>query len=118
MNLTTNNRSMVSQSARLLTLRESVRVSLTVLVVFLLALLPRAVAVGSFLTIDEAYHWIDRARLFLQAIRTADWSHTNLVGHPGVTTMWLGASGFATHYTLNAWGLAVWPDADLLRTLV
>ncbi len=88
------------------------------LIIFLLALAPRAFAIGSFLTIDEAYHWFDRAPLFLRAIRSANWAGTNLVGHPGVTTMWLGASGYLTHNALRDWGLATGPDADLLRILL
>ncbi|MBK9713517.1 MAG: glycosyltransferase family 39 protein [Kouleothrix sp.] len=113
-----NKRSLAYPTTRLLGRWRAARVPISALLVFLLALAPRALAVGRFLTIDEAYHWFERGRLFLRAIRGADWAATNLVGHPGVTTMWLGASGFMTHYTLSAWGLAAWPDPDLLRVLV
>jgi Dolichyl-phosphate-mannose-protein mannosyltransferase len=85
--------------------------------IFLLALAPRALALGRFTTVDEAYHWFERARQFLAAIRAGDWSATNLIGHPGVTTMWLGALGVATHQALAAWGLATWPDPELLRVM-
>jgi 4-amino-4-deoxy-L-arabinose transferase-like glycosyltransferase len=88
------------------------------LAIFLLALAPRALWQGRFVTIDEAYHWFDRARLFLHAVRTGDWAATNLVGHPGVTTMWLGALGIATHQALAALGLAAWPDSELLRLML
>jgi 4-amino-4-deoxy-L-arabinose transferase-like glycosyltransferase len=88
------------------------------LAIFLLALAPRALALGRFVTIDEAYHWFDRARLFGQAVRQGDWAATNLIGHPGVTTMWLGAAGRAAHQALAAWGLASWPDPELLRTML
>ena len=60
---------------------------------FLLALIPRTVSIGSFQTVDESVHWFQRAYDFLQAIRSGDYIHTYQVGHPGVTTMWLGAFG-------------------------
>jgi 4-amino-4-deoxy-L-arabinose transferase-like glycosyltransferase len=63
------------------------------LALFALALIPRALALGGFLTADEAYHWFSRARLFIYAFSRRDYAHTNLVGHPGVTTMWLGGLG-------------------------
>jgi 4-amino-4-deoxy-L-arabinose transferase-like glycosyltransferase len=58
-----------------------------------LALLPRVIGLDDFYTIDEASHWQRRVHLFLQAIRSHDWAGTNLTGHPGVTTMWLGSLG-------------------------
>jgi 4-amino-4-deoxy-L-arabinose transferase-like glycosyltransferase len=57
------------------------------------ALLPRCLGLADFFTIDEPYHWIGRVRLFAEAVRMGDWAATNLTGHPGVTTMWLGALG-------------------------
>ena len=63
------------------------------LALFALALIPRALAQGGFLTADEAYHWFGRAKLFIYAFSRRDYAHTNLVGHPGVTTMWLGGLG-------------------------
>jgi 4-amino-4-deoxy-L-arabinose transferase-like glycosyltransferase len=68
----------------------------TVLVLVLLfgiALLPRVIAIGEFSTVDEAVHWFNRARAFLAALATGDYAQTYQVGHPGVTTMWLGALG-------------------------
>ena len=62
-------------------------------VVGIAALLPRCLGLADFFTIDEPYHWIGRVRLFAEAVRTGDWAATNLTGHPGVTTMWLGALG-------------------------
>jgi 4-amino-4-deoxy-L-arabinose transferase-like glycosyltransferase len=57
------------------------------------ALLPRCVGLADFYTIDEAYHWPARVRLFAEALGRGDWAATDLTGHPGVTTMWLGALG-------------------------
>jgi 4-amino-4-deoxy-L-arabinose transferase-like glycosyltransferase len=59
----------------------------------LLALLPRVVGLADFFTIDEPYHWISRVRLFAEALGRRDWAATDITGHPGVTTMWLGALG-------------------------
>src|SRR5262245_54862415 len=102
-------------TSRAVGLPRSTSTLLAAVAIFLLALAPRALALGRFVTIDEAYHWFERARLFLGAIRAGDWAATNLIGHPGVTTMWLGALGVAAHQTLAAWGLAAWPDPELLR---
>jgi hypothetical protein len=63
------------------------------LLIFVLALAPRALAVGAFVTVDEGVHWFDRARAFLRAVETGAFADTVLTGHPGVTTMWLGALG-------------------------
>jgi 4-amino-4-deoxy-L-arabinose transferase-like glycosyltransferase len=57
------------------------------------ALAPRCLGLADFFTIDESFHWISRVRLFAEALRAGDWAATDLTGHPGVTTMWLGALG-------------------------
>jgi hypothetical protein len=106
------------RGTRALSLHQAIPASLTILAIFLLALAPRALAQGRFVTVDEAYHWFERARLFLRAIRAGDWAGTNLVGHPGVTTMWLGSLGIVIHQTLASWQLATWPDPELLRSLL
>jgi 4-amino-4-deoxy-L-arabinose transferase-like glycosyltransferase len=59
----------------------------------IVALVPRCLGLSDFYTIDEAYHWPMRVRLFAEALRQGDWAATDLTGHPGVTTMWLGALG-------------------------
>lgn len=58
-----------------------------------IALLPRTIGLTDFLTTDEAYHWIDRSARFAAAIAEGRWADIILTGHPGVTTMWLGALG-------------------------
>ncbi len=74
--------------------------------------MPRAAA-GRFVTVDEAYHWFDRAAIFLRAVERGRFAETNLIGHPGVTTMWLGAIGRLLTQTLaDAHLLAVTPDAE------
>jgi 4-amino-4-deoxy-L-arabinose transferase-like glycosyltransferase len=71
-----------------------------VLLLFLLALAPRMLGLGAFLTTDEANHWQLRAHNFLQALQEGDYASTNQTGHPGVTTMWLGAAGTWAYDTL------------------
>jgi hypothetical protein len=87
-------------------LNSKLGVSLTLLVLALLARLPD---LGRFLTPDE-FLWIDRSRNFLAGLtnpayqcvsRVEQWEHTAeglactlRTGHPGVTTMWTGSFGF------------------------
>lgn len=66
---------------------------LIALAITLLALTPRVLGLADFITIDESYHWIGRVERFSAAIAAGDWAQTNQTGHPGVTTMWLGAIG-------------------------
>lgn len=81
---------------------------LTPLALFLLALLPRLVDLGRFLTADE-FLWVDRSRNFLAGLTNTAYQCTTVVekwefaeglactlrtGHPGVTTMWTGSFGF------------------------
>ncbi len=66
---------------------------LLIILVLGMALLPRLLHLADFYTYDEAEHWPQRALAFADALRTHDWAATNQTGHPGVTTMWLGALG-------------------------
>src|SRR4051812_14481070 len=69
------------------------RISIVTLLVLGAALLPRVLGLADFFTIDEADHWILRVRLFSEALNRHNWAGTNLTGHPGVITMWLGSLG-------------------------
>lgn len=69
------------------------RTSGSLLLLAVAALLPRIFTLGRAFTTDEAYHWQHRAPEFLQAVLTGRFADTILTGHPGVTTMWLGAFG-------------------------
>ena len=75
------------------------------LLLFLLALLPRVGALADFVTYDEAYHWIGRTERFYDALPTGNWPETYQTGHPGVTVMWLGSLGLwleqALHNTIS-----------------
>jgi len=66
---------------------------LAALVIGAIAIVPRCLGLADFLTIDEPYHWIARVRLFAEALSAHNWAATDITGHPGVTTMWLGALG-------------------------
>src|SRR5262245_10394769 len=66
---------------------------LAALVIGAIALVPRCLGLADFFTIDEPYHWIARVRLFAEALSSHNWAATDITGHPGVTTMWLGALG-------------------------
>ena len=68
-------------------------IALATLLVLGVALLPRVLGLADFFTIDEADHWILRVRLFSEALGQHNWAGTNLTGHPGVATMWLGGLG-------------------------
>ena len=85
---------------------------------FALALAPRALSFGTFVTVDEAYHWFGRADSFLRALQQGDYAGTNLVGHPGVTTMWLGAMGILLHRSLATLGWVDLADPRVQRILL
>lgn len=57
------------------------------------ALLLRGLHLADFFTVDESFHWVWRVRHFAGAIRQERWFATNLTGHPGITTLWLGMVG-------------------------
>src|SRR5436189_3252511 len=69
------------------------RIVMATLLVLGAALLPRVLGLADFFTIDEADHWILRVRLFSEALNRHNWVGTNLTGHPGVMTMWIGSIG-------------------------
>src|SRR5204863_2434208 len=75
------------------------------LLIGLAALLPRVLALGLFITDDEANFWLMRSDIFLKAIRTGDFAATAITAHPGVTTMWLGAAGIVLRRALLDWGI-------------
>jgi hypothetical protein len=82
----------------------------------LFALLPRVVATGRFVTVDEGYHWFARAGQFLRAVRAHEWGATTIIGYPGVTTLWLGAGGQALYEALARAGRLRHRHAGLQRS--
>ena len=67
------------------------------LALFLLALMPRMLDLGVFLTVDEPDH-ADQTRNFLLAVLEADWATTNQMGNPGATTVLAGSTGLVGRY--------------------
>jgi len=84
---------------------------------FVLALVPRALALDAFLTPDER-RWLGRSVKFLAALLYQDWAFTLRKGHPGVTTMWTAVAGLMSKYLFGAWseGISV-SRASLLEFL-
>jgi 4-amino-4-deoxy-L-arabinose transferase-like glycosyltransferase len=62
--------------------------------IFVIALLFRLAPLGRYVTPDEPA-WVYRSVRFADALAARDWAATPSTGHPGVTTMWLGALGVA-----------------------
>lgn len=75
------------------------------LAIMLVALVPRVLNLGVFATMDEVNFWFARSEAFLNALRTGNFAATAITDHPGVTTMWLGATSIVLRDTLAAWGL-------------
>lgn len=67
---------------------------LAILGVLLLGLVLRLAPLGRYVTPDEPA-WVDRSIRFADALAVGDWAAIPDTGHPGVTTMWLGAAGVA-----------------------
>ncbi|CAG0936604.1 hypothetical protein TFLX_05485 [Thermoflexales bacterium] len=62
------------------------------LAIFSIALLARSGALKQYVVPDEP-SWVWRSLNFSQALAEGDWAGTAQMGHPGVTTMWLGSLG-------------------------
>lgn len=60
----------------------------------------RLAPLGRYVTPDEPA-WVERSIRFADALSAREWSSTPSTGHPGVTTMWLGAAGVAAGRWLN-----------------
>ncbi len=67
------------------------------LFLFLLALIPRVLNLGVFLTVDEPTY-AEQARTFLVAMSKSDWAATNQIASPGATAMLAGALGLVARY--------------------
>src|SRR5262245_14768400 len=80
-------------------------VEISYLIVAVMAIIPRVLGLGGFLTVDEIDHWIGRVSQFLAAIETGHFADTAMTSHPGVTTMWLGSLGLLLHQRAVDWML-------------
>jgi 4-amino-4-deoxy-L-arabinose transferase-like glycosyltransferase len=86
-------------------LRIDLRALLSYVLIGLVALVPRVLALGLFITDDEANFWLNRSDLFLKALQSGDFAATAITAHPGVTTMWLGAAGIVLRRALLGLGV-------------
>jgi len=68
------------------------------LIIFLIALLPRVVSLGTVLTADQEL-WVARSLAFFNALIQHNWAGTFQTTHPGVTTMWLSGISLGLFYT-------------------
>lgn len=80
-------------------------ISISYVLLALIALVPRVLSLGSFVTVDEIAFWLPRSDAFLRAIQAGDFPATAISTHPGVTTMWLGSIGVLLRRALLAAGL-------------
>ncbi|HID61605.1 MAG TPA: phospholipid carrier-dependent glycosyltransferase, partial [Anaerolineae bacterium] len=68
---------------------------------FVIALVPRILGLGIFLTVDES-GWLGfHTRHFLRVILSGDWVATYRRYHPAVTLMWMIAVGFTLQYLIQ-----------------
>ena len=67
-------------------------VLIAALFIFSIALLARGGALKQYVAPDES-SWVWRSINFSRALAAGDWAGTVQMGHPGVTTMWLGSLG-------------------------
>lgn len=80
------------------------------LFLFLLAWLPRTLALDAYVSPDER-KWLARSANFIYALSHADFAQTFQREHPGVTVMWAGALGLLSvfpDYTQQAPGYFTW----------
>jgi hypothetical protein len=70
-------------------------------ILFLLALVPRALGLNVFLTTDEPI-WIRQSLNFFIGLLERDYAKTFHYAQPGVTTMWSGVIGLWAKYLLTA----------------
>lgn len=67
---------------------------------FVCSFILRLVPLGRYVTPDEPA-WVYRSIRFVDALAARSWSALPKTGHPGVTTMWLGAIGVTVRRLLN-----------------
>ena len=77
---------------------------LVLIVLFALALIPRALP-NPVMTTDEQAFWVNRTANFLAGLRAGDLEETAQSFHPGVMTNWTGAAGILLSDIING------PDA-------
>jgi len=86
-----------------------IRIAMLSAAIFIVALLVRLTPSGLYVTPDEPI-WVMRSIAFLQAVEAGDWADVPQTGHPGITTMALGALGVKTMAWLQPDAAAVHRD--------
>ena len=81
-------------------------------VIFLAAFAMRLGAIKQYVTPDEPI-WVLRSLNFSAALSQGDWAGTAQIGHPGVTTMWLGSLGIQLKHLADP--MAAEQSAEWLR---
>jgi hypothetical protein len=76
--------------------RPAVRHSLFLILLFLLAFLPRAIQ-----PISRPLVWYLRSAHFIEAVLAGDWANTVYSEHPGVALMWPAGIGLKLYWTLS-----------------
>ena len=84
-----------------------------VALIILAAVLVRLLPLKRYVTPDEPV-WVYRSLRFADALASQDWAAVPSTGHPGVTTMWLGAAGVAARRWVDPVGGAA--DAAWIRS--
>lgn len=77
-------------------------------VIFLIALAPRLVGIGLFLTADEK-SWMGRSANFLQAVEEFRFNETLQTTHPGIPTLWI--SGISVRLIAHLWNIPFTNDS-------
>jgi hypothetical protein len=93
--------------------RDQRREAVTTFALFLVALVPRLLALNVFVTADER-RWVGRSVMFFTSLLERNWAGTLQRGHPGVTTMWGGVMGLMARYLSNALSKGLTVDARSL----
>ena len=76
------------------------RVKIAFLLLVVIGFILRLAPLGRYVTPDEP-SWVYRSIRFGDAVAAGDWASVPVTGHPGVTTMWLGAAGVAVQRLLQ-----------------
>jgi hypothetical protein len=73
---------------------------LVLIVLFMLALIPRGIP-NPVMTTDEQAFWVNRTANFLAGLREGDLAETAQSFHPGVMTNWIGSTGIILSDIIN-----------------
>jgi hypothetical protein len=92
--------------------KKVVQNTLTFILLAGIILLPRLLRLGYYATADEPLY-LKQSGAFYYLLNEKDFSHTDLIVHPGVLSLWSGAIGFSLKYPDIAED-AQYPLSDLL----